>query len=1637
MTIIEGEFEVIGGAMGGGGSPPPPRTPVTAPDSLRSLSILELVEGLCEGEIEGFATVDPLESIELNDTPLKTNGEANFEGISVDYRLGTQAQTYIPGSLDNATASLVGVDIPITFNAPRIQQIENNLADAIRINIVFTALVKQDATTGDKKGVTVEVGIHIRINQTGSWIPVSVGGREIVSGKTESPYERSFLVDLTPWAGATTYEVRVSRISPDPAQGETSEFKWVSYTILNYAKLRYPNTAVCRITFDAKSFSSIPVRSFNLKGLKIKVPGPSVYNPVTRTYTGTDWDGNFTVAWSRNPAWILYDLVTNPRYGLGELVNPIYQDKWSIFTIAKRCDELVLDGKGGMEPRYSLDLYIQSAESAKKVVQDIASVFDGMAYWGNKAVIFTQDSPKAVTKLFTPANVVKGQFNYTGSARQVRKTVALIQWNDPDDNYRVATEYVEDTSGLIRYGYQETAMVAIGCTSRGQAHRYGKRLLLTSRLETDAIAFSVGLDALTLTVGERFRVADPLKNDNITMGGRLIAGSTTQFITLDRSITLASGINYKIALINSLGEVITGTVINLAGSHNVIEVSPLLAGIPETDTVFIVYNEAELDRTYRVVSITETSSEDKTDGFYSITGVEYNANKYSEIDDIHDLPELPPNPFINTSVVPPSGLQVSTGVYTALEGIRRYIDLSWSASTSQFISHYLVIARLNGETVIDDKAYEQNYRILNPLVGDWEFTVSTVTSIGKYSTSITVQYTLGEIYLVESVSVTGLSLVGGGTTFSGRSIELDWDTDALTVLGFSDTYGSGQGGQSPWFRDYQVDIYDGVTLLRSDFVTESKYTYTYDKNLEDGGPRRTITAKVRARDLYGRYSQMAQITVSNPAPSAINTVSVFAGYKSLVISYVRPPDNDWVGVVVFLSETTGFTPDALNLIYVGTDTTITIPNLLEDTPYFIRIGAYDAFGGDTDYTLTPYEYTKTITSVSLPSPEEIKNGLQTALDSAVDPLIFNTDAFAININGISKTPFIIGAYQGNPAILMDADVVVTGAVSADQLVGGRVAATEDIIIGEGNARINGNGSIFVYNGPDTVNNRDFAVLSGGTLSFQRYRGGQYYEYKSVRRVEYGQAPSGATIELPGYWDAQPRIIVTPASLRSYDATYPSSSQTWTVRADNLEEIPEDGTILVDTQLNLILLGNANIGTDYASKAAGTDNWDTQAYSSIGTDNDCWVSFKFDSNIKHAMCGLNKDPQANASFDSLDYAIYGMIDTTFKVYEGGVDRGSFGNYTSSDVFKVERTGTTVNYQKNGVTFRSITVPVGEILYVDSSFFTIGAGINTIQFWNKQAPAGSGSGRWKFDAVAELNYASSSGVNTVASNSGNLNVDSWYSAESVLPNGTVSITVSARFQTYRGNGTSTYGFLYRSVSWTIQGWDGGAWINLATKVRNIAAAEHNMQLTDSQSTNIPTGISKIRGYFVAYDTNGASYSLGADVYTEGYTSITLTGTTGTTITNSGSSTVTTPEWSPPFGQIYQMRYRANMSENIILSIGTIDGYFYAEGALVMHKYLVSGNSSGASWQSPYDSGYIYRNSYNRQYFSFSASSTGGNSGSGNPNRTVFSPTVIEAWYHQLNANSATPDNNFTLQDYSWQIAGSTAIAEGSLNWMAIGD
>lgn len=937
---------MIGGAKGGGGAP---RAPIIAPDSTRSTAIVEVVEAWGVGELECFPEgADPLEYVFLDGVPIKKNGVENFKGISFEYRRGTQDQAYIPGWLDDAVGSPEIVDVPVTHANPIIRTINDPSTDAVRIIVIFEALVVTNTTNGDRSGASVDVQIEVR-PAGGAWTIVNLQGRDKVRDKTEAAYQRSYLVDLRAVAAsASSYDIRVTRLSADPGNGEQSAFRWSSYTKLTYGKLRRPNIAYCRITFDARYFSSVPVRSYLLRGWRIQVPTADVYNPIARTYTGTDWTGTFIKNWSRNPAWFLYHLLTTAGAGLGEDINPAYQDKWQIYQIAKRCDELVPDGKGGMEPRYSIDAQFMAQTGAHDMIQQIAGIFDAQALWDGKSVYLTQDAPKSVSSLYLPANVVGGRFSYAGTGRQVRYTAALIQYNDPSDQYKLTTEYVEDFYAIQRYGYRPKTETAFGCTSRAEAHRRGKRLLVTGREETDAVTFSGGLGGINDKPGDIIRIADPLRSAGQRFGGRVSTGSTASLINLDAPVTLAAGTGYRLAVVGNDGTVWDSAVVNAAGTHEAIVVSPAFAAAPEHELEWVIYDPLSIGQLYRVLGIAD--NEDKTTGFYTIAATQYAPDKFAEIDDVAELGTLTDNPFATHSgVLPAAGLIVTEGVYTELEGIRRYLDISWTASPDPLLLSYELSYIFNGHPVVTKEIDGQSFRIDNPLLGDYDIYLTALSVLGARSATISTTYSLLKMFAVADTSIINLGVKGAGLEFVGRNAEIHWETDADVSLPLPPAYSAGKGGATKWFRDFEVKIYtaDGQTLLRTDYCTETSYSYTFEKNVEDGGPRRTFKVEVAARDEFNNYSASAAIVPYNTPPQAGAVIESIPRQGSVSIKITPPDDPDYSYVRLFASKVPGFTPDIANQIYQGSESYITFPiDPVNAGTWYLRAQFVDEFGVD-------------------------------------------------------------------------------------------------------------------------------------------------------------------------------------------------------------------------------------------------------------------------------------------------------------------------------------------------------------------------------------------------------------------------------------------------------------------------------------------------------------------------------------------------------------------------------------------------------------------------------------------------------------------------------------------------------------------
>lgn len=490
-----------------------------------------------------------------------------------------------------------------------------------------------------------------------------------ISGKTLSRYQRAFRIRLT---GSPPWDIRVRRITADSTQANlANKTFWDSYTEIIEAKLRYPNSALVGLELDASQFRAIPRRGYEVKLLRVKVP--SNYDEATRTYTGT-WDGTFQVAWTDNPAWCFYDLLTDTRYGLGEFISEDAVDKWALYAIARYCDELVPDGFGGMEPRFTCNLYLQTREEAYQVLQDMASIFRAMIYWSAGSIVAVQDAPADPVALYTPANVVDGLFQYQGSARTARHTVALVQWNDPQDGYRARIEYVEDAAGILRYGVVETEVVAVGCTSRGQAHRLGKMILYTERLETETVTFRAGLDGAFVYPGAIVQTQDPVRA-GLRFGGRVLAATTSE-ITLDASVTIEAGKTYTLSVMLADGTIAEQSVTNGAGAATVLTLAAALLSAPQVHAIWVLAASDLVPETWRVVSVTEPEA-----GQYEITALAHDVNRYAAVEQGLQFEPAPTSILSVAPPAPPAALAITESLYLVspvMVGNRA--TLSWQAS---------------------------------------------------------------------------------------------------------------------------------------------------------------------------------------------------------------------------------------------------------------------------------------------------------------------------------------------------------------------------------------------------------------------------------------------------------------------------------------------------------------------------------------------------------------------------------------------------------------------------------------------------------------------------------------------------------------------------------------------------------------------------------------------------------------------------------------------------------------------------------------------------------------------------------------------------------------------------------------------
>lgn len=616
-----------GGKSGSNG-----RTPVETPDSLHSMAVARIIDLVSEGEIRGLVAGN--QSIYLNQVPIQNpDGGLNFAGVTVDTRSGTQDQEYIPGfpSVENE----ISVNVELRSDQPVVRTVSGSDLSAVRIRLAVPALQKVDEENGDRNGYSISYAVDVAVDG-GAYTTVL---NDAITGKTTTQYERSRRIDLP---AGSQWQVRIRRLTPNQNNSLISDtVNVLSMTEIIDVKLRYPNSALCAVQVDASQFQNIPSRSYRVWGRIIRVP--SNYDPIGRTYTGV-WDGTFKSAWTNNPAWVFFDIVTNDRFGLGNRIPLDWVDKWRLYQIAQYCDQLVSDGLGGQEPRFTCSLYLQSRADAYKVLQDMAGMFRGISFYAAGQIMASADMPKDPGPTYSQANVIEGRFHYEGSGRRTRHTVALVSWTDPDDFGRQKVEVVQHLDAIARYGVNQTEVTAIGCHSRAQAQRVGNHILYTESLETETVSFAVGLDALNCMPGDVIQVADPNRAGRRNAGRIRAAGASS--LTLDLvPETMAVGDTLRATLPNGRTEGRTINGIDVA--TGVVTVSAPWSAVPVAQSVWATESSDLVLQLFRVIAVTE--GEELT---YNITALKHVPGKYAAIDDGTRL-ELPPISIIPPSVQPP------------------------------------------------------------------------------------------------------------------------------------------------------------------------------------------------------------------------------------------------------------------------------------------------------------------------------------------------------------------------------------------------------------------------------------------------------------------------------------------------------------------------------------------------------------------------------------------------------------------------------------------------------------------------------------------------------------------------------------------------------------------------------------------------------------------------------------------------------------------------------------------------------------------------------------------------------------------------------------------------------------------------
>lgn len=1087
------------------------RAPVEAPNSLQSMQEVTIVEAVSEGPIVGLVTGDA-RSIALNETPLMTDeGTYTYQNVSWAIRNGTADQDAFDNIAGVESETSVGVEVTKDF--PRAsgsgsgaitRQITNPYCTDIRITMAVQALYEQ-LVDQDRAGDTVPMTISYTVLITDSQNAVVASDAVERTDKTTSGAQWAKKYRLS---GTAPWTVTITKTYED----NTSDYKhndiyWASYTEIIGYKMIYPNTACMMIRGNAETFgSSVPNRAYKIKGLIVEVP--TNYNPETREYSGI-WDGTFKNAWTDNPAWVLRDLLESGRYGLKKFFPPAKQgnplsDKWTLYEIAKYCDELVSDGNGGMEPRYTFNGQIMGTGSASEVIQSIASNFHGMMYWGSGMAIAVADVPKDPIKSFTQANITNGLITYSTGSAQERHSVALVTWYDPDNYGNARIEPVYDWDAYQKYGYRAVNVTAYGCTSRAQAYRQGLWTLLTEDEQWQATC-EVGLDGYDLMPGDFVKIADPHWMGT-RFSGRIVSIVGAE-VTLDGEVTFLAGESYVLYVMMPDGTEEHRNIANGAGTYSTVTIESAFDQTPVDYAVWTISGTDVAPRLFAVRAINEQEN-----GRVQLDLREVMSSKYERLEQSFAFTVTPGRRPTIGVLAAPTGLTVVPANYFDNGQVLQRLTFSWTGSGDSSISEYEFGYKSpagDWNSFTPKKTFSMD--VAAAASGTYLFRVRALSLDGRQSAWAEKSYTLQGVTTVPKPP-TGLTAEGGF-----RSIKVSWQMPSDVLIGYfeilmadSDNVEDAELVGKIYGSSFDVM---GLGVMETKWFWVRSVSYAADAVKSEAiGPVSATTKALEMEDI-----PEASIDDSKLLPSLADKITSV--------------DNSDTAISLILNA-------------IEEDRNAKSRATIQQVSQIVR--------GENG--LEAQWYVKTDVNGRIAGFGLFNSG------STSEFAVLAKHFFIAKDDGTATPVFEVNSETGLVQII--GDLIASGSITGD-----KINAAAQIQLGAGGALIMGDGSILQMGSgaiildseagvlqirdPNNLTTGNYVRVDTGDITTYQYIGGAYRAMKSLRKMEVGVGNNGATVTLPGYWPSQPKIQVSPNALQCYNASYPNQSQQLRCYADSI------------------------------------------------------------------------------------------------------------------------------------------------------------------------------------------------------------------------------------------------------------------------------------------------------------------------------------------------------------------------------------------------------------------------------------------------------------------------------------------------------